>query len=99
MREGGGGDVEGVDGRLMTRHFTLTAESQQLVLLRRLQGVRELGQRGSGEGYRGMRRRGMKRKNEAWTGDKNGEEKEYRKGNVKKIRTHVLNIAKISPDK
>ena len=41
MREGGGGDVEGVDGGLVAGHFSLAPESQQLVLLRRLRGKRE----------------------------------------------------------
>ena len=32
MREGGRRDVEGVDGRLVSRHFALTPETQQLAL-------------------------------------------------------------------
>ena len=77
MREGGRGDVEGVDGRLMTGHFTLTSESQQLALLRRLRGADGRGKRELGKDDRRGR-----------AGERGGG---MREGVVEKINFNVLN--------
>ena len=48
MREGGRGDIERVDGRLVTGNFALLSESQQLALLWRLdeKAIRSLSKTG-----------------------------------------------------